>query len=281
MTDIFARVRTVPGSRLLDVGLKVPTVVPELVDSSAAERDARLFALNGLADRPDLDERLAAARADGIVLDPVILLSTPPQSLDAETGGIVTDIHALRLIRATAERPPALLAAMLFAVDPARRRVTIHRRSDDDRIAPGCLHAIGGAHDPDGDRLSLHRTAARETLEESGDALTLDASGCLALLMNETAYNTNVWIICFVGVLADSAIPIPVTPEGQISWYDFDELPGLFARPIDDWVPSGRQALLSWLIAGMPVGPLDAGVTALSGREREDLRDRCLAAAQV
>lgn len=281
MTDIFARVRTVPGSRLLDVGAGVPTVVPELVDCSEAERDVRLFALNGLADRPDLETRLATARADGIVLDPVVLLSTTPQSLDAMATGIVTDIHALRLIRANADRPPALLAAMLFAVDPARRRITVHRRSDDDRIAPGCLHAIGGAHDPDGDQLSLHRTAAREALEESGDALMLDTSGCLALLMNETAYNTNVWITCFVGVLANSAIPIPVTPEGQISWYDFEELPALLARPIDDWVPSGRQALLAWLIAGMPVGPLDAGVTALAGPERDELRDRCLAAAQV
>lgn len=281
MTDIFARVRTVPGSRLLDVGVQVPTVVPELVDCSAAERDARLFALNGLAERPDLEERLAAARADGSILDAVILLSTPPQSLDAVTGGIVTDIHALRLIRATAARPPALLSAMLFAVDAPRRRITVHRRSDDDRIAPGCLHAIGGAHDPDGDRLSLHRTAAREAFEESGDALVLDTGGCLALLMNETAYNTNVWILSFVGVPADSSIPIPATPEGQISWYDFDELPALLARPIDEWVPSGRQALLAWLIAGMPVGPLDGCVAALPGSERDELRDRCLAAAQV
>ncbi|AHE53842.1 NUDIX domain-containing protein [Sphingomonas sanxanigenens] len=281
MIDIFARVRTVPGSRLLDGGLQVPTVLPELVDRSRAERDARLFALNGLADRPDLEERLAAARADGAVGDPVILLSEPPRSLGAVTTGIVTDIHALRLIRATAERPPALLAAMLFAVDRERRRITIHRRSDDDRIAPGCLPAIGGAHDPYGDQLSLHRTAAREALEESGDALALDTTGCLALLMNETAYNTNVWITCFVGARADSAISIPPTPEGQINWYDFDELPALLARPIDDWVPSGRQALLAWLIAGMPVGPLDAGVTALAGQERDDLRERCLAAAQV
>ncbi|MGF7147797.1 8-oxo-dGTP pyrophosphatase MutT (NUDIX family) [Sphingomonas zeicaulis] len=281
MTDIFARVRAVPGSRLLDAGVQVPTVVPELVGSSVAERDARLFALNGLADRLDLAALLAAARADGAVLDPVILLSETPTSLDAVASGIISDIHALRLIRASAERPPALLAAMLFAVDPACRRVTIHRRSDDDRIAPGRLHAIGGAHDPDGDQLLLHRTAAREALEESGNALAVDPRGCLTLLMNETAYNTNVWITCFVGVLADSAIPIPVTPEGQISWYGFDELPALFARPIDDWVPSGRQALLAWLIAGMPAGPLNAGATALSGRDWEDLRDRCLAAAQL
>lgn len=168
------------------------------------------------------------------------------------------DFAAVRALRQPELNPdprPPLISANMVLLCRETRQVILHRRAESSDTYAGALHTFGGAYWPPGvdgreaDKHSLRNTAVREVMEETEASLSLDDEPPMVVLLE---VKTGFVQLTFLGVNVSARQAQLISPnrEGTIVRVGFDDLPGRLMR--EDWVPTGRAALLAWLAMGAP-----------------------------
>jgi hypothetical protein len=196
--------------------------------------------------------------------DPHAILSSKPNWNDdpVHFEAWSLDFAAVRSLRdktLNADPLPLVLSVNSLLICRKSREIILHRRALHSDTFPNALHTIGGGYWPpgvdahEGDQFRLRNTAIRETREESGVTFSLDENPPMVLLQE---LQTGFIQLAYLGVNISSQEAENLAPsrEGTPVHIRYDDLPQKLLSDQEDWVPTGKAAILAWLALGAPNG---------------------------
>lgn len=251
---------TSPDARVIDLLDREPDILVPFDPDTSIDYRALLARFN-----VDGRKGLSAISSERNRLPPdsnrthAILFESFTPNMPSVTGLAADYAFVLGYEAVVGEKPRRLSASGLL-VHAGRKCLLLHRRATGPRGGryPGKLHIIGGNFEP-GRETRASQTLVRETSEESSHVLHLGTELDQAVCMLAEETNTGFQAVTFLGIEpSDDEVRhimisggAPATSEGQVVPVQIAELGHLLAR-IEEWVPSGRQAVLSWLAIGAP-----------------------------
>jgi hypothetical protein len=222
------------------------------------------FPLNDAQATEAAKERKKIASDKNTTNDPHAVLSSGPNWNDDPLNFKVQtlDFAAVRVLRRNIDRNnnslPQVLSANILLICRESREIILHRRAAHSDTYPNALHTIGGAYMPpkvdhrEGDFYQLRLTAFREVLEESGANFVLDENPPMVVL-REVKTGFIQLIFLGINISLKGKSKLKSGREGEIVYVKYDELPRRL-RQENDWVPTGKAAILAWLALGAPNG---------------------------
>lgn len=244
-----------------------PTIDPAFVAAINARFSGEAVLLAQVAAPPEprncgprpLDPAIAAARktwlariaAEGRPNEPHALLldgQVTPQTADYT----VVDFATICAIRETGTWPP-LLSAGALPVCRERSEVLLQRRSAWVSTYRNCLDIVGGAYQPPGRDESgdpdLRTTIAREFMEETGLVLAPDRESP-AVIAGQLRAGFSGYVELGLDIAANDLAETPPSREGRLVPMDAAALATALFDPAENWVPTARLHVLTWLKLG-------------------------------